>query len=162
MLAMLLLIRSVNAGSYVLQADELRDLTRAVRLVQSEADHVVPLTRRAVCVDLEDPGPRLLKKLTRRLGHPPEPRHSCDVAFFPQGRGWYGFVLEPPAAGLEEAVAEVGPDSHVVGRSPGATGPVRLCVPTAAVPDPHALADRLAVRELEVRAIYEVGGCRRP
>ena len=71
-------------------------------------------------------------------------------------------VIEPPALNLEASLEAYGLPYVDVRRPSGETDPVRVCFTRQAAPNPHDLADHLADQNIEVRALYEVGGCRRP
>jgi hypothetical protein len=146
--------------AWVLEADTDRDLRRAERAVRrADAERVVEMGPFTTCAELEAPSDRLARKVTRRLGRAPEERLDCDVAWFGQGRGWIAMVLEPPAAGLEQALPPLGYTE--VARPSDPDLPVRLCVARGSLPEPLALARELEATGLGVRSVYEVGACRR-
>lgn len=164
MITLLQLVAQTAMGSgFVLESDHLGRLARATRLAQrAEPTRVVAMSPRRTCVEFDDADPRLLLRLTRRLGHSPEARDNCDVAWFPLGLGWIAVLIEQPAPELDAALDQVGLPYQDVRRSADPTAPIRLCAARAAVGDPLELADDLESHELVVRAVYEVGACMRP
>ena len=163
MLALWLALADASGAAYVLHSDSVRRLARAVRAAQrADLDRVVALSSHTVCVELDEPSPKQLLRLARRLGHPPEARLTCDVAWFPLGRGWIALLVEPPAEGLAVAIQAIGVPASQVTRSLDGSAPVRVCASRAAVGDPVALAAQLEDRAYDVLGVYEVGGCVRP
>lgn len=149
-------------GAWVLEADTDRNLRYALRPVsRADPERVVSIDPFTTCVELEAHSERLERKITRRLGRPPEERLDCDVAWFGMGRGWIGMVLGQPADGLEAALATSALAYVEVIRPSNAALPVRLCVARGSLPEPMELAHHLGDANLSVRAVYEVGSCRR-
>ena len=161
MISWMMAVTSAQGAAFVLKA-ELRPLTRAVRAAQrAEPRRVVALGTHEVCVEIDDPQPRDVLRIARRLGHPPEARADCDVAWFPLGRGWIALVVDTPSDGLNDAVESLSIPAVQIRRRVGDDGPATVCGTVAAIPDPNAVADHLEARGLAVRAMYEVGGCDR-
>ncbi|MBX2799402.1 MAG: hypothetical protein KTR31_17130 [Myxococcales bacterium] len=158
-----LLLAQVAWGSaHVLEATSERRLKRALRATrQATVERVVVQTPLRVCIELDDAEPRTLLRLTRRLRRDPESRRDCDVAWYPLGRGWIVVVAEPPALALDAALEAANITFREVARSTDAAEPVRACMARAAVAAPDGLEASLDASGVTVRAVYEVGGCRR-
>ena len=156
------LITAAHADAFVLEATSVRRLARAVKVARRlDPDRIVAQAPLRVCVELDDPEPRQVLRLARKLGHAPEARHNCDVAWFPLGGGWLAFLLEPPAEELEQALSVTTLPYHEIYRSIGGDHAVRLCTAKGGVSDPAAFAEDLTARGFPVRSFYEVGGCTR-
>ena len=144
-------------GGYVLQAERVQPLRRAVRRARRQsAGRIVVMDALTVCVELDSPDPEDVLRIARKLGHAPEWREDCDVAAYPPGTGWWVAFLEPPALGVEEALDAAGLGTHVIRHRE--TG-VEVCVSRWTVDDAQALRELLATPERAVRSVQEVGGC---
>ncbi|MEQ1502647.1 MAG: hypothetical protein ABMB14_10470 [Myxococcota bacterium] len=150
-------------SAWVMQADSPRDLARAVAAARAiGVSREVAFDRATVCLELDDaPSTKLAAKIERRLGGPVEARLDCDVAWAPLGSGFLLLTVDPPATELEAALDAAGPTFRDVIHPSDPDEVIRVCLPRLAVPDAVAFADHLREAGLGVRAVYEVGGCRR-
>ncbi|HHO52834.1 MAG TPA: hypothetical protein ENK18_18645 [Deltaproteobacteria bacterium] len=158
------LIAQAAAGAWVLEGDSDHQLKRALRITErAEPDIIEVLAARSVCVQPTAPSDRILRRLTRILGHPPEERLDCDVAWFPLGRGWIAVLVEPPADRLGVLLDRIELPYVDVRRPVQGPGldPIRICVIRTALREPLELARALHEGGLVVRSTYEVGGCTR-
>lgn len=163
MITMLTIAASAQGAAFVLESDDLRRLSRAVRVARrAEATRILAMTPRRTCVELDEPEPKVVLRLSRRLGRSPEARDNCDIAWFPLGLGWIAVLIEPPADTLDEALDAIALPYQDVRRSTDPNQPIRLCASRMAVGDPLELTDELEAYALQVRAVYEVGACTRP
>jgi hypothetical protein len=150
----------------VLHSDDERALKRSVRKLRRQVgiERAVALDRWTVCVEPEDPpSARTGVRLQRRLGASIEARLDCDVAWAPLGRGFVLYTVAQPALAPElEAVLDAsGPAFRDVIWPSDPAQPVRVCLPRLALADPLALVEAMRAQDLDVLAVYEVGGCRR-
>lgn len=151
-------------SAWVLEADAPRALRRALRAAEPlEPVRTVAIGENTVCVQLGDDPPPPPGKLERRLGHPVEARLDCDVARYPEGRGYYVLLVgrDDVQDGLDAILDAQGLAYRETVRTSTLEDPTRVCVPVPAVADLDALAAAIRGAGLPLVAIYEVGGCSR-
>ncbi len=141
---------------------DLSPSARAARRLGRRGAEVVPLGSRW-CVTLPDglDRERWRRRTERRAGAPVEERASCDVAWFPLGRGYAAVLIGPPANALEAWLDGAGLPYRELRRPSDPDETLRLCVPLLALPSTVAFAEDLRADGYEVRGMYEVGGCHR-
>lgn len=150
----------MSEAAWVIEAEDPRDVQRALRVMKAEEARWIAETIACVAPG-EPPGPKIERKVERKIGHEVELRLDCGVAFFPLGRGYVALTIEPPAMALEELIDGMRFAYHELIRPANLEEPVRVCLPLRAVADPLSLAEALKDQGIGVLAVYEVGGCRR-
>lgn len=135
---------------------------RIARTLGRRGAEVRPLgSRWCVTLPADLDAARWRRRAERRLGAPIEERASCDVAWFPLGRGYAAVLVGAPGDGLEAWLDAAGLPYRELRRPSDPDDPLRLCVPLSALPSPGGFGDALRSAGYEVRAMYEVGGCAR-
>ena len=151
-----------DEAAWVLQSEDTGRLKRAIRSARrAGVVRIVPQTRWRVCLEVDAPSYLDARRVAKRLRAPIEPRRDCDVAWAPRGRGFWLVVVDQPAAALPQILDDQDLPYRDLAWPSDPEAPIRLCLPNVGATDPLAFRSALAAGGLRVRAIYEVGGCRR-
>ena len=136
-----------------------RALARVVHQAEKPGASAMPVAAGAWCLVFDDAAdPEWVARAGKRLKTPLEARSDCAEARYPAGTGWLVAVIGADPE-LEERLDQVreGLWATVLAR-PMDGRPASFCVNGLQI-DAARLRERLDAVNLDVRGIYDVGGC---